>query len=398
MNDMRSSTKGASRVDLLKADITTPALVWDIPKLEKRLVAVSRFADRHGCTFLYSCKASSVSAVLERMVGKVDGFSCSSLFEAKLARQTIGQNGSVHLTSPGIRPDEVDEIAKICDNLTLNSLSQWDRFKEQIVDRTSCGIRLNPGVSIIRDWRYDPSRSGSKLGVPLDALATRYKEDPASLSGLKGLHIHIACGRKHFKQVDKIINRIEQSLGGLLHQIEWFNFGGGFYFDKIRDARPFSKSVGRLKEEYGLEVVIEPGTSVVVDAAVMVCEVIDLFPSADKMIAVLDTTVNHMQEVFSYQLRPPVAGARKDRPHKVVLAGSTCLAGDIFGEYGFATPVEIGTRIIFRKRGAYTHAQCHWFNGINLPAIYLISSTGEITLHQDFGYMDFAHHCGADRD
>jgi len=395
MNEMRSLTKGANRIDLFKADISTPAQVWDIAKLEKNLTTMSRFASRHGCTFLYSCKASSVSSVMEHMVGKVDGFSCSSLFESKLARQIIGENGSVHMTSPGIRADEVCELAELCDGLTLNSLSQWDRFNEQITTKTSCGIRLNPGVSIVSDWRFDPSRSGSKLGVSLDNLAARFEEDPNSLSGLKGLHFHIACGRKSFSKFDDIVNMIEQHLGGLLHQIEWFNFGGGFYFDKISKIEPFRKSVERLKGKYGLEVVIEPGTSVVVNAARLVCTVIDLFSSGGKTIAVLDTTVNHMQEVFSYQLRPSVAGATINGPNRVVLAGSTCLAGDIFGVYGFAAPVEVGDRIIFNKRGAYTHAQSHWFNGINLPTIYLVSDNGEITLHQDFSYEDFARHCGA---
>ncbi len=386
-------TKGSGRIDLNKVDLSTPALVWDMGCLEKRINSMSRFASEQGCELLYSIKASSVVPVLEHIVGRVAGFSCSSLFEAKLASQTLRGNGTVHLTTPGFRPDEIDAVADVCDYVALNSLSQWKRFGAQINERTSCGLRLNPGTSIVNDQRYDPCRKNSKLGVPIDELAVQYERRPESLSNLNGLHIHVACGNKSFAQIDDVISKIETRLGDLLHQIDWFNLGGGFYFDKILKTAPFRNSVTRLKDKYSHNVIIEPGTAFVKDAGLLVCSVIDLFQSDGKSIAVLDSSVNHMPEVFSYQTQPPVAGATPDGAYRYILAGNTCLAGDIFGEYNFSAPLQLGERIIFRKRGAYTHAQSHWFNGINLPTIYTVSDDGTIKLQQDFIFEDFAHRC-----
>jgi carboxynorspermidine decarboxylase len=393
MKPIRSMTRGSTKVDLHTADFRTPALVWDMTVLENRLRALSRFSTEHDCSLLYSIKASACGPVLKHMVGRVSGFSCSSLFEAKLARRILRTNGSVHLTTPGFRPDEIDEIAEVCDFVSFNSLPQWSQFKDRVAGKLNCGLRINPGTSIVNDRRYDPCRSDSKLGVPIEDMADAYNKYPGQFTGLSGLHIHIACGNGSFTGFDAIIDQIESRLGNLFSQIEWFNLGGGFNFDKIRKTKPFSDSVTRLKEKFGMEVVIEPGTAMVNNAGLLVSTVIDLFPSGGKLIAVLDSTVNHMPEVFSYQTTPPVAGTSFNGRHQYVLAGSSCLAGDLFGEYRFDQELKIGERIVFRKRGAYTHGQSHWFNGINLPAIYTVSDKGVIDMVQVSEFDDFAQRC-----
>jgi carboxynorspermidine decarboxylase len=80
--------------------------------------------------------------------------------------------------------------------------------------------------------------------------------------------------------------------------------------------------------------------------------------------AVLNTTVNHMPEVFEYQLRPDVMGDTEDGRYCYMLTGSTCLAGDIFGEYAFNTPPAVASKIIFSGFGAYTLVKAHMLMGL----------------------------------
>ena len=61
-------------------------------------------------------------------------------------------------------------------------------------------------------------------------------------------------------------------------------------------------------------------------------------------IAVLDTTINHAPEVFDYQLQPDDVGHDLAHRHPYLLAGATCLAGDLFGEYRSVRPLQIGSR------------------------------------------------------
>ena len=92
------------------------------------------------------------------MAPYLDGFAISSIFEARLAREAIGKIGSVHITSPGIRPDEIGTLTSVCDYVSFNSLSQLYRYRDTVKSGASCGLRVNPQVSFVEDERYDPCR------------------------------------------------------------------------------------------------------------------------------------------------------------------------------------------------------------------------------------------------
>jgi carboxynorspermidine decarboxylase len=143
-----------------------------------------------------------------------------------------------------------------------------------------------------------------------------------------------------------------------------------------------------------VDVYFEPGAALVRDAGYIVSSVIDLFTSGGREIAVLDTTVNHMPEVFEYQFEPEVLDHDDDADHEYLLAGCTCLAGDIFGLYGFAEPLQLGSRVVFPEAGAYTTVKAHLFNGVNLPAVYALTESGELILKRQSTYDEFRARCG----
>ena len=182
----------------------------------------------------------------------------------------------------------------------------------------------------------------------------------------------------------------------MMHELEWINLGGGYLWDETTDFGPFQEAVDLLTTTYGLRVFIEPGAGVVNSAGYLVASVIDLFKSDGKTVAVLDTTVNHLPEVFEYQYEPDVVEHADDARHEYILAGCSCLAGDLFGEYSFVEPLDIGSRLTFANVGAYSLVKAHMFNGINLPKIYVLTETGELVLVKQFTYEDFTSRCGVD--
>ena len=110
----------------------------------------------------------------------------------------------------------------------------------------------------------------------------------------------------------------------------------------------------------------------------------------------LDTTVNHMPEVFEYDFEPDVLGHDKDARHEYLLAGCTCLAGDLFGVYRFDEPLEAGSKVVFYNAGAYTLPKAHTFNGVNLPTIYAVSESGNLVMKKRFTYAEYAGRWGED--
>jgi len=373
--------------------IATPAFVYDEAAIDRLLDHTDRLRAACSCRVLYSLKPFSFVDVLARMAKRLDGFAVSSPFEARLARQITGDRESIHMTTPGMRREEVREIGTLCDYVSFNSLHQWDMYHEELGRQVSCGLRVNPQLSFVDDDRYNPCRPHSKLGVPLEELVVL---GPGRLAGLEGLLLHSNCESTRFSEIHATVMRLHAQLGELLQNVKWINLGGGYLFDGSEDVPVLYESVEFLRSNYGLEVFLEPGAALIQSAGYIVSSVLDVFSSEGKRIAVLDTSVNHMPEVFEYGYEPDIVGHDDDAPYEYLLAGCTCLAGDLFGEYRFAEPLEVGKRVVFSNAGAYTLSKAHMFNGVNLPTIYAITEGGDLVLKKGFSYADFAGKWGAD--
>ncbi len=374
--------------------IKTPAFITDKKILEQDLTALRKVADDASCKLLYSPKANPLPTVLQTAAAQVDGFGCSSPFELELVCRVCGPGVSRHLVGPLLTKEMINAVGNRLDYLTFNSLSQWDMLQEVVPTTVQSGIRVNPELSFISDPRYDPCRQHSKLGVPIADLARVAATDLDRLRGINGLHFHTNCDETDFASLLATALLIQDSIPAFLESLDWINMGGGYLFDMADDKSGFFQAVEIFREGFGLQVFIEPGAALVRRAGTIEATVHDLFESDGIQIAVLDTTVNHMTEVFEYQFEPDVLGHVDGGVHEYILAGCTCLAGDVFGEYAFDRPLSIGSRITFINMGAYTMSKAHRFNGVSLPAFYTHNGDGVVTLIKEDSFDDFARTMG----
>ena len=387
--------------------MSTPAFVYDERVIHRLLDYALPLRDEGRCRLLFAIKSFSFAPALQVMAPRLDGFAVSSLYEARLARSVIGAGGSVHITTPGFRGDEADELGSLCDYVSFNSLNQWDMHSKRLETQatghgTSMGLRVNPQLSFADDCRYDPCRPQSKLGVPMDELAAVLRDDPARLDGVRGLLFHSNCDSPDFGELRATVERLQSCIPGLLRQVEWVNLGGGYLFEE--DGEPcqnfdeLCRAVDSLRSEFGVEVFIEPGSGLIRAAGYFVATVLDLFQSGGAAVAVLDTSVNHMPEVFEYGFQPGVVGAidaeNGDALHEYLLAGCTCLAGDLFGSYRFPQRLSVGDKVVFSNSGSYTLVKANTFNGVALPSVYALTTHGELALQSRPSYAEYAARWG----
>ena len=369
---------------LIKNSIpSSPAFILDAEEIINSLKILNTLRHRCGCKVLYSIKSLPLSTVLEIAKPFIDGFAVSSLFEARLADEILAGQGGIHLTTPGMKPDEWDDLARLLTHVSFNSLTQYQRFAAATPAQTSIGLRVNPKLSFLNDDRFDPCRPYSKLGVDIDELW-----QSSCLDQIKGLHIHNVFSATDFTPLIKTIAKIRRYFGKNLAQLDWLNLGGGYLFNQINDHRPFMDLVNQLKKEFNLDVYIEPGKAVVGHAGYLVSTVIDSFVSDGKTIAILDTSVNHNPEVFEYQRQPELHEHDAKGKHPTILAGCTCLAGDVFGEYRFRKTLAAGDKVVFKNVGAYSLIKASRFNGYNLPDIYMIQDQQMKKLKQ-YNYQEY---------
>jgi carboxynorspermidine decarboxylase len=371
------------------ASIRTPAFVFD----ERPMLATAKLVDqlrrKTGIRVLYAVKAMSVLDVIRRLSPYVDGFTVASLFDARLAREVVGDDGFVSIGTPGFAQCEIEEIGDLCNHVVLNSLGHLERFRHRLEGRTKIGLRINPQISYVHDERYDPSRQYSKLGVEIRYLTKALRKNPDLLTGVDGILFHTNCDGEDFGPIQKTVELLVEKLPHVLERISWVNLGGGYLITDQSDFSPLESAAKLLLDRFRLPVFIEPGAAFVRRSGSLVGAVVDLIPTEGPTVAILDTSVNHAPEVFEYRFVPKVIGSTEDGPYRYILAGNTCLAGDIFGEYGLPNPLEIGSRVVFSDMGAYSLVKSHTFNGQNLPSLYWVTSDGTILLRRSYYYADY---------
>ncbi|MGR8930799.1 MAG: carboxynorspermidine decarboxylase [Gammaproteobacteria bacterium] len=367
-------------LDKLKHQVDqTPAFVFDLDRVKQNLGPLQQIKKSTGCQVLYSMKALPIGALLSALKGQVDGISVSSLFEAQLANEIFGAVGSLHLTTPGLRNDEFAEISGLCNHISFNSLSQYDRLHDRSVGYSK-GLRVNPKLSFAEDERYDPCRLHSKLGVGIEQLSDGL---PAEI---EGLHVHTVFGRTDFLPLPGIVAKLQPLLQS--RPFKWLNLGGGYLYPEIANLEPLIGIIRRLKSEFVEHVYLEPGKALVGNAGFLITTVLDSFDSDGKTVLVLDTSINHHPKVFEYQFKPRLLEESSQATHSAILAGSTCLAGDLFGEYRFDRMPEVGEKLVFADVGAYSLIKANRFNGYALPAVY-IHENGQLKLRSIDHYADF---------
>jgi carboxynorspermidine decarboxylase len=72
-----------------------------------------------------------------------------------------------------------------------------------------------------------------------------------------------------------------------------------------------------------------------------------------------------------------------------MIAGRTCLAGDLFGSYKLEAPLKIGDEVRFADAAGYTMVKKNWFNGVAMPSIVVKRLNGTVELVRSFDYKDY---------
>ena len=339
-----------------------------------------------GCHILLAQKAFSSYCTYPLIAEYISGTTSSGIFEARLAHEEM-QGKQIHVFSPAYKDADFDELLSICDHIIFNSFSQWKHFRNKALkqDNVEFGLRINPEYSEIETDIYNPCFENSRLGITLD----NFEEN--ELYGISGLHFHTMC-EQGADTLERTIKVVEEKFGKYLYDMKWLNIGGGHHITKPDyDVDKLIEIVNYIKRKYMLQVYIEPGEAVAVDAGYLVSTVLDVTKNG-KDLAILDTSAAcHMPDVLEMPYRPYIIGSELPNvfPYTYRLGGPTCLAGDVIGDYSFADRLKTGDKLIFTDMAMYSMVKNNTFNGMPLPDIYLLDKNGNANLIKKFGYDDF---------
>lgn len=373
-------------------ELQTPCYVIDKRQLEENLKILREVADEAGCKILLAQKAYSCYDTYPLIAKYLDGTTASGLFEARLGYEKMGKEN--HIFSPAYKEKEFDEIVQICDHILFNSIAQVNKFKDRLRGR-SAGLRINPECSTQEGHAiYDPCAPGSRLGVTIKNF------DESVLDVIDGLHFHTLC-EQNSDDLVKTLLAVEEKFGRYLHRVKWLNFGGGHHITrKDYDRQTLIEQIQRVKKKYGVEVYVEPGEAIALNAGYLVTEVLEKVNNGITTLILDASAACHMPDVLEMPYRPPLRDGflPEEKPFCYRLSSVTCLAGDVIGDYSFEKEVHIGDKLYFEDMAIYSMVKNNTFNGMPLPSIALMDEEGECEVIKEFGYMDFAQRLGGKYD
>lgn len=378
-------------MDWIKS-VETPCYVIDEKQLKNNLELLKYVREKAGCKILLAQKAFSAFATYPLIAQYLDGCTASGIFEARLGYEEMAKpfGKENHVFSPAYPEKDFDEILSLCDHIVFNSPKQWAKFRDKV--RASeryiqAGIRINPEYSEIETDIYNPCFTGSRLGTTL----AEFLRAPSLFEGIDGLHFHTMC-EQGADVLERTLPHVEEKFGFMFDKIKWLNFGGGHHITRPDyDVEKLISCIKRIRGTYGLEVYLEPGEAVALNAGWLVTTVLDTFKNGCN-IAITDASAAcHMPDVLEMPYRPNIIGSGEagEKPYTYRLGGNTCLAGDIIGDYSFDKELTEGDRLVFCDMSIYSMCKNNTFNGMPLPSIYLLRESGECELVKRFGYEDF---------
>ena len=382
----------APALPVLPAEMQTPAYVLDARALARNMATAARVRREAGCKVLLATKAFAFPAAFPMMRDHLDGTTASGEYEARLGREEFGKE--VHVYAPAYGPGEVQRLTELADHIYFNSPEQMGRYLAvaRVNPRIKIGARINPGYSnaTLGGALYDPCAPNSRFGT------TAAEIDQLPWGEIDIFHAHTLCESLHDGSVG-LIEHVAKNFGDYVRRVKAVNFGGGHFINKPGyDVAKLIAAIKAFRATFGVEVILEPGAGLVVDAGYLVTSVIG-FHTNGARIAIRDASAStHMPDVLEVPYRPPLLGAGEggELAHDYILGGKTCMTGDIIGAYSFEKPLAVGDRLVFGDMMQYSFVKNTTFNGTPLPDMAVLEADGRYRVVKRYGYGAFRERLG----
>ena len=369
--------------------IPSPCFVIDERLLRQNLDTIAQVSRRAGVKIIMAFKAFAMWKVFPIIKEYVTHTTASSLAEARLSVDKFGNKA--HLYAPAYTDGEFDELVECSTHITFNSLAQFEKYygRTQVRD-ISCGLRINPEISVVETDLYNPAKAGSRLGIIAEQLPKRLPD------GVEGLHFHVLCENSSF-DLEKVLVGLADKFDRQLRQVKWLNMGGGHLMTrKGYNINHLIEVISAFRQKYPhLHIILEPGAAFVWQTGVLKAQVEDIVENHGIRTAMLNVSFAcHMPDCLEMPYQPSIYGAKMTQPDALGnnvyrLGGNSCLSGDFVGSWVFPKPLVIGDIIIFEDMIHYTTVKTTMFNGVSHPSIGIVKENGEFVLLKQFTHQDY---------
>jgi len=433
----------------LVAKYESPLFVFSEPRIKANIDRLRAAADavEHPIRFFYASKANSNMAVLQAVLASGIDVEVNSGGELYKALRVGFRPDQIIFNGTSKSDAELDEAVR-AEIYSINVDSIYEiGLVEDAVRRVAIEtgsetgstpkparitLRLVPEIGTRSHLGLQTALLTSKFGISSSEVLEAFRrglQNP-DLIHVCGIHIHVGSQTpdvepfaEAFRSMWEHLVAIHRETG---HTLEHINLGGGIPVNYLRDrsqaeqipeherdmlgadlepsavlrealriAREAARDANAEHLLEGVEILLEPGRSVIADAGLVLTTVnnIKTRPETGDVWLLTDAGYNLMLSMNNYKwyyhlISASNAEAAADAQYKV--AGPLCDSGDVYfdierggrlPDYRFLPPnVQPGEVLALLNSGAYSLAQMFHYNGRPLPAAVLIREGGKVDL------------------
>jgi diaminopimelate decarboxylase len=355
----------------------TPTYVYSRSIIESRWQSYDRtFGDRPHLV-CYAVKANGNLAILNLLARLGSGFDIVSIGELQKVIRAGGEPAKVIFSGVGKRDDEIKaalETGIKCLNIESRSeLHRIDLVAGTVGKKAPVSIRINPDVNPKTHPYISTGLKENKFGVAFEEAESVYKE-AAGLANIEivGVDCHIGSQITEFgpyhEAIDRIVDLVKRLAAGGI-RIRHIDIGGGLGITYRSEEPPtpseLVQSICKIVRDESVEILVEPGRSIVGNAGILLTKVLYLKNNNGKHFAIVDAAMNDMIRPVLYDAWhdiQPVRQAASGAPvENYNVVGPVCESGDFLG---LDRPLSVaeGDLLAVRDTGAYCFSSSSNYN------------------------------------
>jgi diaminopimelate decarboxylase len=355
----------------------TPLYVYDVNVISRQYKKLTEAFHLPNTKFYYACKALTNVNILKHIKSLGAGADCSSINEVKLAFLAGFSAQEILYTSNGVSFDEIEEAKNLGVNITIDSLSNIEKFGKKFGNTYPLSIRLRPNIMGGGNINISTGHDESKFGVPITQLSPLLDIIDLYAINVTGLHIHTGSEIENvniFMQGVNILLNILQNFKDL----KFINLGSGFKVrykntDKETDLQLLASKIYAAfeKNEYAnkLNIWFEPGKYLVSECGFFLTKVNVIKENDEATFIGVDSGFNHLiRPMFydAYHYIENISNVNGEQKEYAVV-GYLCET-DTFAWKRDIAEVRENDILCFKNAGAYGFEMSSQFNSRPKPA------------------------------
>ena len=352
----------------IKKKYSTPIYCYSLSEIHDNFIALKNSFTKIKPLICYAVKANNHKQIL----GLLSKSGCGADVVSKGELKKSIENGiiphKIVFSGVGKTADEIKyALKKKIKQLNVESEEELEEIAEIAKGekkKINICIRVNPDVDPRTHYKISTGRSEDKFGIPnsrIVELFEKYKHN--EYLEIVGLSIHIGSQIQNIRPFEIAFKKIKtqiESLRKLGFDISVLDLGGGIGIrylenDQIINLKKYCLLVEKLFANMKLEIIIEPGRSLVGSSGILLSSVIRKKSGEKKDFIIIDAGMNNLIRPAMYNARHEILPVQRKnlKKNKYDFVGPICESADIFIKHNISQALKKDDLVVICSVGAY---------------------------------------------